>query len=81
MPYIGLFLAIRSENWELRMASLKSMAADLTAFDHPIYQKLITRHIVDIFSFPKVLLEYFKKSVSGKIYTLLDWMNAMRCLS
>ena len=41
-PYIALFIAIRSENWHLRMAALKMMAANFTAFNHPNYQKLIT---------------------------------------
>ena len=71
-PYIALFIAIRSENWDLRMASLKSMAADFTAFDHPVYQKLITRHIVDVLSMPSELLQYFVKggfalSISGNV--------------
>ena len=69
-PYIGLFIAIRSENWHLRMASVKAMVADFTAFDHPIYQKLITQHIVDIMNMPAELLQYFENggfilSISG----------------
>ena len=58
MPYIALFIAIRSGNWHLRMAALKLMAADFTAFDHPIYQKLITNHIQDVLKMPDELLEY-----------------------
>ena len=46
--YVALFIAIRSGNWHLRMAALKLMAADFTAFDHPIYQKLITNHMQDV---------------------------------
>ena len=69
-PYIALFIAIRSENWHLRMASVKAMAADFTVFDHPIYQKLITQHIVDIMNMPAELLQYFENggfvlSISG----------------
>ena len=37
-PYIMLFLSIRSGKWKLRMAAIKSMAANFAAFDHPIYQ-------------------------------------------
>ena len=36
MPYVGLFIAIRGDKWNLRMAALKLMAAEDTAFDHPI---------------------------------------------
>ncbi len=72
MPYVSLFIAIRSENWHLRLASLKLMAANFTAFDHPTYQKLITQHIVDVSSMPKPLLDYFKQggfavSISGRV--------------
>lgn len=71
MPYASLYIAIRSENWHLRLASLKSMAADFTAFDHPTYQKLISQHIVDVYTMPKLLLNYFEKggfavSISGR---------------
>ena len=44
MEYISLFLSIRSGDRNLRMASMKSMAAVFTAFDHPNYQKLISQH-------------------------------------
>ena len=46
------FLAIRSGEWELRVASVKSMAAVFTAFDRTIYQKLISQHLRDIASMP-----------------------------
>ncbi len=72
MPYISLFIAIRSENWHLRMASVKSMAADFTAFDHPIYQKLISEHIVDVLNMPSDLVKYFENggfvlSITGNV--------------
>ena len=40
MAYIGLYLSIRSGDWELRMGSMKCMAPVFTAFDHSIYQKV-----------------------------------------
>ena len=71
LAYIGLFMAIRSENWELRMASIKLMAPDFTAWDHPCYQKLIMQHIEDIYCMPEELLSYLKEgsfalSITGK---------------
>ena len=41
---LSYFMAIRNENWELRMASLKSMAADFAAFDHQV----IIQHTMDV---------------------------------
>ena len=57
---IHCFIAIKSENWHLKMAALIQMAANFTAFDHPIYQKLITNHIQDVLHMPCELLECLK---------------------
>ena len=61
LAYIGLFLALRSENWPLRMASIKSLAANFTAFDHPTCQQLIARHILDVSNMPQSLIQYFEQ--------------------
>ena len=61
MAYIGLFLAIRSGDWQLRMASMKSMAALFTAFDHPTYQKLISQHLADILTMPTPIVTMFQQ--------------------
>ena len=71
MAYISLFIAIRSGDWELRVASIKSMAALFTAFDHPTYQKLISRHLEDIVKMPAPITAMFRQgafvvSVSGR---------------
>lgn len=50
--YITLYLSVRSGNWTLRMAAIKSMAALFTAFDRPKYQKLIAQHISDMMTLP-----------------------------
>ena len=42
------------------MAAIKSMAANFAAFDHPIYQQLISTHIVDMAHAPSKLLEFFE---------------------
>ena len=54
--YVALYLAIRSGNWKLRMAAIKSMAALFTAFDRQKYQKLIPQHIVDLLIIPSDVL-------------------------
>ena len=59
MAYIGLFLAIRSGDWQLRMASMKLMAPTFTAFDHPTYQKLISQHLADLLSMPAPIITMF----------------------
>ena len=56
MAYISLFLAIRSGDWTLRMASIKSMAAVFTAFDHHNYQKLLSQHLADIPTMPAPII-------------------------
>ena len=71
MGYISLFLAIRSGNWDLRVASIKSMAAVFTAFDHATYQKLISQHLEDILVMPAPIMAMFRQgafvvSVSGR---------------
>ena len=71
MAYIGLFLAIRSGNWNLRTASMKKIAPIFTAFDHQTYQKTISTHIVDILEMPSTILAMFQQgalvvSIKGK---------------
>ncbi len=71
MAYMGLFLALRSGDWHLRMASLKLMAPVFTAFDHPNYQKLISQHLGDVLCMPSALVTAFQQgafvvSISGK---------------
>ena len=61
MAYIGLFLAIRSGDWQLRMASMKLMAPTFTAFDHPTYQKLISQHLADLLSMPAPIITMFEQ--------------------
>jgi hypothetical protein len=71
MAYVGLFLAIRSGDWHLSMASIKQMAPIFTALDHPTYQKLISRHIADVLCMPQSILTMFHQgafvvSISGR---------------
>ena len=71
MAYIGLYIGVRTGDWDLRTASLKLMAPLFTAFDHPTYQKLISNHIADILDMPPSLLLMLKQggfvvSISGR---------------
>ena len=54
--YIGLFLSIRSGNWELRNGSIKMMASLYSAYDHQTYKKLIANHLADILTLPTSIL-------------------------
>lgn len=59
--YMALFIAIRNADWMLRMAAIKSMAAVFCAFDRPIYQNLIPRHLADLLCFPMPVIQHLKK--------------------
>lgn len=61
MAYVMFFLAMRSGNWPLRMASIKLMVPIFSAFDHNTYQKIIGQHIVDVLNMPHNILTMFKQ--------------------
>lgn len=71
LPYI---VSIRSGNWNLRMASLKQMAALFTAYDRMTYQKLIPRHIAELLRAPPEVLSCLQRgfavSLSGTLTTV-----------
>lgn len=60
VAYIALYLAIRTGNWKLRMAAIKSMAALFTAYDRQKYQKLIPQHINDLMTIPSDTLTHLE---------------------
>ena len=59
--YIGLFIALRYRNWDLRMGSLKLLGPVYSAFDHSIYQELVPRHLKDILTMPPTVLHHLHK--------------------
>ncbi len=70
LAYVSMYLAIRSGDWELRLASMKLMVPVFSAFDHLTYRKLIAQHLADVLSLPPSVLNYFRKggfvvSISG----------------
>ena len=71
--YVGLFLAIRSGDWDLRTACIKQMASVFTAFDHANYCKLISQHLADLLCMPQSILTMFQQgafvvSVRGRTW-------------
>jgi hypothetical protein len=52
LPYIGLYIAMRSGNWNLRMYSIKEMAPLFSAYDRITYQRLIPRLIAELLKAP-----------------------------
>ena len=61
LAYIALFLAIRSGNWDLRVAGFKLMAPLFTSFDRPKYSKLIPHHLQEMHRLPTAVLALLKK--------------------
>ena len=56
----GLFVAIRYRNWDLCNSSIKLLAPVFSAFDRPIYQSLIPRHIFDVLTLPNGVHTHLK---------------------
>ena len=73
MAYVSLFLAIRSGDWDLRIASFKSMAAVFTTFDHSTYQKLISRHLEDVFKMPAPIIAMFRQGAFVMSVSCRPW--------
>ena len=58
--YVGLFLSIRNSDWDLRIASIKNIAALFSAYDRPCYQKLVPDHLADLQAYPPQVIDFFK---------------------
>ena len=58
--YISLWIAIRSGNWDLRLASLKEMIPLFHAFDRLNYAHLIPLHLNMLNGLPNYIIKDFK---------------------
>jgi len=59
--YFALYLAVRSSNWELRLASLKLMAPLFVAFDREFYAHVLPHHLAEIQHYPSTILNYLQR--------------------
>ena len=71
LAFINLYLAVCGEEWDLRIASLKQMAAIFTACDRQHYSKLIPQHLADCAKMPDTIIRNFSKggftlSITGR---------------
>ncbi|CAC5406690.1 unnamed protein product [Mytilus coruscus] len=60
MAYLGLYIGIRSRNWNLRNVSLKKLACLFNAFDRHNYLRMIPYHLADLQTFPQSVLDHFE---------------------
>ena len=61
LAYVGMYLAIRSGNWNLRVGCMKMMAPIFCAYDHMTYKRLICVHIADLLTLPQPIQECFSE--------------------
>ena len=79
--FITLYLAVRSSNWMLRLASIKEMVAIFVACDRQNYHRVIPQHLANLLSLPPNILQQLQQgkfSKAEKCMTLLS-MKHMKC--
>ena len=73
LSYVGLFMSLRYRTWDLRMACLKKMVPLFTAYDHTCYERLIPRHLHDVFRLPDSLKSHFVRGAFSIRLKKKDW--------
>ena len=58
--YIALWVAIRSRNWQLRIAALKMAAPLFHALDRTFYLRLVPRHLSHMGALPQEIQQHFQ---------------------
>ncbi len=65
--YIQLYIAVRCQNWHLRVSALKLMAPLFSAYDRTTYQRLIPHHLAELQKIPENILNCLKKGFTVTI--------------
>ena len=58
---MGMYLALRSGNWNLRVACMKMMAPIFCAYDHMTNKRLICSHIADLLTLQQPIQSSFSE--------------------
>ena len=66
-------ISIRYRNWELRTGSIKELAAIFAAFDRPIYQQLVPRHIHELLLMPSHILHHLQRGSFSVRLSKSEW--------
>ena len=65
--YIALFISLRYRKW------VKKLGAIFAAFDRPIYQELIPRHIKDLLTIPEHILHHLQRGSFSVRLSTTEW--------
>ena len=83
--YTGFYFAIRSGNWGLRIATLKTLNELFFAYSRDKYEVLSINALADSYTYPDEVLEAFKNgewtvSVKGRPHHSLALDEAQECI-
>lgn len=78
LSYVMLYIAIRTGNWQLRIAAIKMMCPLFHVYDRPLYLRLITRHLADLLVMPNSVLQHL--SAGGFTVTVTGNMDRLWAL-